>query len=85
MQTKDIYLAAALLSLGAVYEGADRTDPKHMQFRFSPRNAQSDAIPSVAVQDLGAIEAQWVNGTLTVNGPKYAESIKRMKSIVHSS
>lgn len=83
--TKDIYLAAALLALGAIYEGADRTDPKHMQFKFSPRNTQSDAIPSVAVQNLDFIESQWVNKSLVINAVDYADAIKRMKSIVHSA
>ena len=30
--TSDIYLAAALLSLGARLDGVDRSDPRHMKF-----------------------------------------------------
>lgn len=82
-QTKDIYLAAALLSLGAIYEGADRSDPKHMQFKFSPRKATIGTAVA-QTQDLDFIETQWVNKTLVVNAAEYAAAIKSMKSIVHS-
>jgi hypothetical protein len=84
--TKDIYFAAALLALGAEYESADRTDPRHVEFYFSPRKAKTGALATleIATQDLDAIEAQWVNKTLVVNAIEYSEAIKRMKSIVHN-
>ena len=33
--TKDIYLAACWMALGAIYERTDKTDRKHMEFFFS--------------------------------------------------
>lgn len=86
--TKDIYLSALFLALGAEYEGADRTDPKHIEFYFLPRKAQSTSFSTIenfVTQDLDTIEKQWVNGESVVNAVAYSEAIKRMKSLVHTS
>lgn len=84
--TRDLYLAAALLSLGAVYEGANRDDPRNMEFKFSPKMAKmtSDSL-EIPTMDLDNIEKSWVNHTLVVNATDYADAIKRMKSLVHTS
>lgn len=82
--TQDLYLAAAYLALGAKYEGADRSDPKNMEFIFVPKMSQSSVIPSTPMQDLDRIEADWINETLVVSATAYAAAIKRMKSLVHS-
>lgn len=85
--TKDIYLSALFLALGAEYEGADRTDPKHIEFYFLPRKFQTGALQTLEtpLHDLDDIERQWVNGNAVVNAVTYAESIKRMKSLVHTT
>lgn len=82
--TKDLYLAAAFLAMGAKYEGADRTDPKNMEFKFSPKTTDSASLPSITVQNLDDIEKQWINETLVISATKYANAIKKMKSLVHT-
>lgn len=101
--TTDIYLAAALMSLGAKLDNVNRDDPRHMEFAMEMepqpltfdsqilRNGlgetkvvkASDAIAAPLV-DLKNYEKQWMNGELMVNAVKFAEAIKRMKSVVHS-
>lgn len=84
--TKDLDLAAAFLASGAIYERADKTNPKNMEFFFTPRKASTGAISSLDIptQDLDFIESQWANKTLLVNAVEYAEAFKRLKSIIHS-
>lgn len=99
LQTTDIYLAAALMSLGAKLEDVNRDDPRHMEFKMEiePPKFESkvliDAVSSnAAVQtvqistspSLTDYEKSWMNGELMVNAVKFAEAIKRMKSVVHS-
>ena len=72
--TKDLYLSAALLSLGASLINIDRTDPKHMEFQFV----------SDSSLDLKSIELEWTNKTLECNAASFAEAIRRMKALVHS-
>jgi hypothetical protein len=86
--TKDIYLSAAWLSLGAKYEKVDRTDPRHMEFFFSSGvDAVSTENGKLSVSreiDLENIENQWANAELMVNATKFKEALQRMKAIVHS-
>jgi hypothetical protein len=85
--TSDIYFAAALSALGAVLDDVDKSDSKHMKFTFTPRTAESFAAKetaAIATQDLDFIEKQWVNETLILNAVRYAEALKRLKSVVHS-
>jgi len=84
MTTSDVYLASACLALGYKLETVDRKDPRHMKFEFSETGFQSENLPSV-LPLLDSIETQWANRTLTVNAFDFAEAIKRMKSIIHSS
>jgi hypothetical protein len=71
--TSDVYLAAILLALGALYDGADKDDPRHMIFRFSSEKLE-----------FAEVERGWINKTLSVNAWDYAEAIKKMKSIIHA-
>jgi len=71
--TSDVYLSAVLLATGAIYEGADKDDPRHMVFEFSSMTLNFDDI-----------EKGWINKTLSVNAWDYAEAIKKMKSIIHA-
>lgn len=84
--TKDLDLAAAYLAVGATYVRADRTNPKNIEFYFSPRTASTGAIASLNIptQDLNTIETEWTNETLIVNAVKYAQAYKRLKGIIHS-
>lgn len=84
--TKTLGLAAAWASLGANYESVDRTDPKHQEFTFSPRNVLSGSLSGfeIPTQDLDVIETQWVNKTLQVNAVDYYDALQRMKSLIHS-
>ncbi len=100
--TSDIYLAAALMSLGAKLDNVDRDDPRHMNFKMEmivPSNVTTTPIPqfssptlssasvtvtSEPINQLSDYEKKWMNGELLVNAVKFAEAIKRMKSVVHS-
>lgn len=87
-KTSDIYLAAAMLSLGAELVKTDKDDPRHMVFEFRavPANELSDPLTLVRpLVDLEWVENQWVNGQLLVNGPRMADAIRKMKSVVHTS
>ncbi|MHA2246911.1 MAG: DUF5659 domain-containing protein [Candidatus Hodarchaeales archaeon] len=72
--TRDIYLAAVWMALGAKFIKADRTDPKHQVFYF-----ESDAL------DFEDVEKQWTNAELTVNAIQFKDAIQRMKGIIYSS
>lgn len=71
LETKDIYLAAALHSLEIEYLGVDKTDCSHQKFRFRGK-------------DLKFQEQQWINGMLIGNLSMFADSIRKFKSIIHS-
>lgn len=73
-QTKDIYLAAALLTLGYNLQEVSKKEPKHQVFVF-------EINPSIFKQ----IELELANEKLVVNLAKFKNSLQRMKSIVHSS
>jgi hypothetical protein len=87
-RTKDIYLSAAWLALGAKYEKVDRTDPRHMEFFFSSGkddvSTQNDILTVSMEVDLELIEKQWANAELIVNAIKFKEALQRMKALVHS-
>ena len=89
--TRDIYLAAAWMAMGAKYEGVDKTDPRHQEFTFSstssphlPEN-QYDSITIEYEPDLEDIQKKWVNSDLMINAVDFKNAIQRMKSIIHSS
>lgn len=84
MRTTDVYLSSALLSLGYKLDKVNRTDPRHMVFEFSAEST-GNLKDSISEYNLGTVETQWANRTLQVNAFDYAEAIKRMKSLIHSS
>lgn len=70
--TKDLYLAAALHAEGCKYLKADKSDPTRIVFVFEGgENAER-------------VEQEWRQGILVVSATAYAQSIRQMKSIVHS-
>jgi hypothetical protein len=87
--TTDIYLAAAFLSLGAKLTDVDKDDPRHMIFEFEDANFNSEVLakantPSITYGSLDNVENEWANGTLLVVATKYADALRKLKSIVHS-
>ena len=73
--TGDLYLAAAYLALNFELTDINRDDPKHMRFAFIGETKE----------ELNEIENKWINRNLVVNAVDFAEAIKRMKSIIHST
>lgn len=84
MKTSDVYLSAALLALGYKLESIDRKDPRHMVFSFET-SIKSGTMGDIFQKDITRVETEWANRTLTVNAFDFAEAIKRMKSLIHSS
>lgn len=87
--TKDIYLAAIFLAMGAKYEKVDKTDQRHQVFYFSTDEDQVATPGSQIVVTRGVdfemIEQQYANEELLINAVKFKQALQRMKSIVHSS
>lgn len=96
--TTDIYLASALLALGARIESNDRSDPRHIKFTIIPNEPSvefqsENLMGAVTTQissgklpiDLEYYEKEWVNGTLMINAIAFKNAIQQMKSVVHSS
>jgi len=71
--TRDIYLAAVWMALGAKFVKADRTNIRHQIFHF-----KSDAV------DFDDVEKKWTNAELTVNAVQFKDAIQRMKGIIYS-
>lgn len=84
MSTSDVYLASACLALGYKLETVNRTDPRHMQFEFSSE-IQTGTLGELLKLELDEVEVKWANRSLIVNAFDFAEAIKRMKSVIHSS
>lgn len=70
--TKDLYFAAALHAEGCKYIKVDKADPHRMVFVFEG-GVNADRV-----------EKEWYQSTLVVSATSYANSIKTMKSIIHS-
>ncbi len=71
--TKDIYLAAAFLALGAKLVGIDRTDRQHQEFQFDPQNLDLDHVINL-----------YMNRELFINVNDYRDAFQRIKSALHS-
>lgn len=71
-KTKDFYLAAAILAMGAgKYVGVDKTIPQRMVFMFEG-------------EDLDKFQQEWNNKENEKRLLRdYADSLKGMKSIIH--
>ena len=86
--TKDIYLAAVWMALGATYERVDRTDPRHQEFTFSTIDDSIEAADGIInmnrAVDMEVVEKEWANGTLVINAVQFKDAIQRMKAIIHS-
>jgi len=87
--TKDIYLAACWLALGAKHERTDKTDTRHMEFFFSPKPLfETGVLAGTSInsdsQNLEKIEGDWVNGCVMVNAVQYKDALQRLKAVIHS-
>lgn len=78
MRTSKMYLAAALMSLGAKKIDIDKTDPKHMKFILSYSLPFSDEDEWFA-----EMEEKWNNRTLPVNAQDFVDAIQELKAEVH--
>jgi hypothetical protein len=87
----DMYFAAALLAYGTHYEGTDKQDPKRQQFLFD------DPVPFVLVVgddgvsvarldnvSISKVQLYYTSHTLWFP-PAYADSLRSIKSIIHSN
>jgi len=72
-KTRDIYLAAALLTLGYVLQSVDKRDSKHQEFIFE-----------ISPTTLKSIELEYANERLVVNLAHLKNALQRMKSIIHN-
>lgn len=70
-ESKDLMLSSALLATGVPLLNV-RDERNYLVFIFG----DSDKCKK--------LERQWWAGTLLVNATKYAESVKRLKGLVHS-
>lgn len=87
--TKDIYLAACWLAMGAKYDHADKTDARHMEFFISPKplfetGVLAGTLTNMDGQDLKKIEEDWANGCVMVNAVQYKDALQRLKAVIHS-
>lgn len=94
--TTDIYLASALLALGAKIESTDKSDPRHVKFTLNLvapiYSFQSTLLPDAssvsvnsATNGIEYYENLWANGTLMINAVAFKNAIQQMKSVIHSS
>jgi hypothetical protein len=77
MKTRNIYEVAALLSLGASVTKVDRQDKQHQEFTLCYGGDEEHS-------QLRDWQMQFQSEILLVNASKYAEAIRKMKSIIHS-
>jgi hypothetical protein len=79
--TKSIEIAATFMALGAIYDGADKTNPKQMIFYFLPPvSDDEDAQPF----DFEKVERLYTAGVLLGNLKSGFRAYQDLKSVVHS-
>jgi hypothetical protein len=73
--TRNFYLAACYMSLGAKYENmsCDEGNASRKTFHFS-----GDI-------DFAQVKKDFSNGTLMINAARYADCLRNLKSILHGS
>jgi hypothetical protein len=74
--TRNFYLAAAYMTLGAQYvemTSDDCNSPGRKTFHFTGEI------------DFAQVKKDFTNGTLMVSASRYADSLRNLKSILHGS
>lgn len=84
-KTRDIYLAAVLIVLGAKLDRTDKADPRHQEFHFSANVENSPVDEILHGIDFEKVETDYANAELMINAVKFKEALQRMKSIIHSN
>jgi hypothetical protein len=87
-QIGEMYLAAALLSYGAEISSVDRSNPKRLKFGFIGEIKEififKSVVPTrIESPSLEDVELNYANKTLMFP-PDYPDSIRRIKSVIHS-
>jgi len=78
MKTTKIYLASALISLGAGLGRIDKSDPRHMEFHLTYSSPIADEEEWFERQ-----YRAWDNKTLQVNAQEFVDAIQLLKQEVH--
>jgi len=78
METTDIYLAAALISLGAGLQDVNRSDFRNMRFVLSFSSPIADEREWFDTQTTA-----WRGRQLLVNARDFADALKELKSEIH--
>jgi hypothetical protein len=76
--TRNFYLAAVYMTLGAQYEKMTSDDPNNLgrkTFHFLPKEEL----------DFAQTKKDFANGTLMINAARYADCLRNLKSILHGS
>ena len=76
--TRNFYLAAVYMTLGAQYEkmtSDDDNNPGRKTFHFQPKEEL----------DFAQIKKDFAAGTLMINASRYADCLRNLKSILHGS
>lgn len=79
MRTTKLYLAAALMSMGAGLKQVDRSDPRHMVFELvyaSPMIDDEEEWFKIKVN-------LWEKRELIINGQEFVDKIQELKGEVH--
>ena len=79
VKTSKLYLASALISLGAGLRGVDKSDPRHMEFDLtysSPLSMEDEWFRT-------KIWA-WENRLMQVNAQEFVDAIQQLKGAVHT-
>ena len=77
MNTRNIYEVSALLSCGAPVIKVNRSDKQHQEFTLCYDGDEEHP-------KLQELQLAFQSDTLMVNATKFAEAIRKMKSIIHS-
>lgn len=84
--TSVLGLSAAVLSLGAEYVRADKSDSRKIVFYFKTPEDKSGLEASFGRYNFNFehVETEWTNEKLQVNATKYFAALQRLKSVIHS-
>lgn len=84
--TKTLGVAAAVKSLGALYQRTDKTDPRNMVFYFTTPKDKSGIVSLLGALrfNFEDVERDYTNGRLKVDAKAFYQALQDLKSIIHS-